>query len=160
MRFFRLFMLASGGMATDILQGVPELLVDIDGNVELRGNTPQIYINGRPAPMEGESLQLFLQQFPADRIDRIEVIPNPSARFQAEVEVKVTGRVFLDDELQRTAGSCRAFPARLRRLPEIPLATVLLKFPCCSHGLPVRMRPGRKGRARSAFPMPAGTGKS
>ena len=57
---------------------------DIDGNVELRGTAPQIYINGRPAPMEGESLQLFLQQFPADRIDRIEVLPNPSARFQAE----------------------------------------------------------------------------
>ena len=75
---------ASGGMATDVLQGVPELLVDIDGNVELRGTAPQIYINGRPAPMEGESLQLFLQQFPADRIDRIEVLPNPSARFQAE----------------------------------------------------------------------------
>lgn len=75
---------ASGGMATDVLGGVPELLVDIDGNVELRGTAPQIYINGRPAPMEGESLQLFLQQFPADRIDRIEVIPNPSARFEAE----------------------------------------------------------------------------
>lgn len=75
---------ASGGMATDVLTSVPELLVDIDGNVELRGSAPQIYLNGRPAPMQGESLQLFLQQFPADRIDRIEVIPNPSARFQAE----------------------------------------------------------------------------
>lgn len=75
---------ASGGMATDVLQGVPELLVDIDGNVELRGTAPQIYINGRPAPMEGESLQLFLQQFPADRIDRVEVISSPSARFEAE----------------------------------------------------------------------------
>lgn len=75
---------ASGGMATDVLTSVPELLVDIDGNVELRGSPPQIYLNGRPAPMQGESLQLFLQQFPADRIDRIEVIPNPSARFQAE----------------------------------------------------------------------------
>lgn len=75
---------ASGGMATDVLQGVPELLVDIDGNVELRGTAPQIYINGRPAPMQGESLQLFLQQFPADRIDRIEVLANPSARFEAE----------------------------------------------------------------------------
>jgi hypothetical protein len=75
---------ASGGMATDVLQTVPELEVDISGNVQLRGTTPQIYLNGRPAPMQGESLQLFLQQFPADRIDRVEVIPNPSARFEAE----------------------------------------------------------------------------
>jgi outer membrane receptor protein involved in Fe transport len=75
---------ASGGMATDVLQNVPELEVEIDGTVEMRGETPQIYLNGRPAPMDGEALAVFLQQFPADRIDRVEVIPNPSARFEAQ----------------------------------------------------------------------------
>ena len=75
---------ASGGTATEALQSVPELEVDINGEVTLRGATPQIYLNGRPAPMQGESLAEFLQQFPADQIDRIEVIANPSARFQAE----------------------------------------------------------------------------
>lgn len=75
---------AAGGMATDVLRSVPELEVDINGGVQLRGTAAQIHINGRPAPMTGESLQLFLQQFPADRIDRIEVIANPSARFEAE----------------------------------------------------------------------------
>ena len=75
---------AAGGMATDVLRSVPELEVDINGAVQLRGTAAQIHINGRPAPMQGESLQLFLQQFPADRIDRIEVIANPSARFEAE----------------------------------------------------------------------------
>jgi len=75
---------ASGGMATDVLRSVPELEVDINGGVQLRGTVAQIYINGRPAPMQGESLELFLQQFPADRIERIEVLPNPSARFEAE----------------------------------------------------------------------------
>ena len=75
---------ASGGMATDVLRSVPELEVDVNGGVQLRGTAAQIYLNGRPAPMQGESLELFLQQFPADRIDRIEVIPNPSARFEAE----------------------------------------------------------------------------
>jgi hypothetical protein len=75
---------ASGGVATDVLRSVPELEVDVEGAVSLRGTAARIYLNGRPAPMEGEALQQFLEQFPADRIDRVEVIANPSARFQAE----------------------------------------------------------------------------
>lgn len=75
---------AAGGMATDVLRSVPELEVDVNGGVQVRGTVAQIYLNGRPAPMTGESLELFLQQFPADRIERVEVIPNPSARFEAE----------------------------------------------------------------------------
>ncbi len=75
---------AAGGIATDVLRSVPEIEVDVEGNVSMRGSGVQIYLNGRPAPMEGESLTQFLEQFPADRIDRVEVIPNPSARFGAE----------------------------------------------------------------------------
>ncbi|MDQ3389409.1 MAG: TonB-dependent receptor, partial [Gemmatimonadota bacterium] len=75
---------ASGGSATDVLRSVPELEVDIEGSVSLRGTAAQIYLNGRAAPMSGEALEQFLQQFPADRIDRVEVIANPSARFDAE----------------------------------------------------------------------------
>jgi hypothetical protein len=73
-----------GGVATDALRSVPELDVDLEGRVSLRGATPRIHINGRPTPMEGEALQQFLQQLPAERIDRIEVMPNPSARYEAE----------------------------------------------------------------------------
>ena len=75
---------AAGGMATDVLRSVPELEVDINGGVQLKGTTPQIYINGRPSPIKGEALDQFLQQFPADRIERIEVIASPGARFEAE----------------------------------------------------------------------------
>jgi hypothetical protein len=75
---------ASGGTATDALRTVPELEVDVNGKVTSRGATPKIYINGRPAPMQGEALDNYLQQLPANRIDRIEVIPNPSARYEAE----------------------------------------------------------------------------
>jgi hypothetical protein len=75
---------ASGGTATEALRTVPELEVDVDGKVTARGATPRIYINGRPAPMQGEALDNYLQQLPADRIDRIEVIPNPSAKYEAE----------------------------------------------------------------------------
>jgi hypothetical protein len=59
---------ASGGVANDVLRAVPELEVPPTGGVQLRGTAAQIYLNGRPAPMQGEQLELFLQQFPADRI--------------------------------------------------------------------------------------------
>lgn len=75
---------AAGGVATEMLSSIPDLEVDFDGTITLRGSTPRIYINGRPAPMEGEALAAFLEQFPADQIARVEVIPNPSARFDAE----------------------------------------------------------------------------
>lgn len=75
---------ADGGVATELLSSIPDLEVDFDGTVTLRGGAPRIYINGRPAPMEGEALAAFLEQFPADQIARIEVIPNPSARYDAE----------------------------------------------------------------------------
>jgi outer membrane receptor protein involved in Fe transport len=74
---------AYSGVITDALRGIPELDVDIDGEVRLRDEHPAIYIDGRPAPMSGVSLSVFLEQFPADQIERIEVIENPSARFGA-----------------------------------------------------------------------------
>ncbi|MBW3656988.1 MAG: carboxypeptidase regulatory-like domain-containing protein, partial [Gemmatimonadetes bacterium] len=109
---------ASGGVATDVLRAVPELEVGVTGGVQLRGTAAQIYLNGRPAPMQGEQLELFLQQFPADRIERIEVIPNPSARFEAEgaggivnvvlhrdVDLGLSGNVFTNASSRGEAGA-------------------------------------------------------
>lgn len=73
-----------GASVTETLSSLPELEVDIEGRVTLRGSAPAIYINGRPAPMSGEALAAFLEQFPADYVQSIEVIDNPSARFAAE----------------------------------------------------------------------------
>ncbi|TVR63135.1 MAG: TonB-dependent receptor [Gemmatimonadales bacterium] len=107
-----------GGAATDALANVPELDVDIDGSVSFEGNTPEIYLNGRPAPMDGDALTAFLEQFPADMIDRVEVIPNPSARYDAEgsggivnivlregVELGITGNVFANMGTRGDLGS-------------------------------------------------------
>ena len=75
----------SGGNAADVLQNVPSVEVDIDGNVSLRGNqNVAILINGRNVPMRGTFLAAFLRQLPGDAIDRVEVIPNPSARFDPD----------------------------------------------------------------------------
>lgn len=75
----------AGGTATDVLRNVPSLEVDIDGKVSLRGNqNVAVQINGRAAPMRGDQLGQFLQQLPATMLERVEVIPNPSARFDPE----------------------------------------------------------------------------
>ena len=76
---------AAGGTATDVLRNVPAVEVDIDGNVSLRGNqNVAIQINGRPAPMRGQALNNFLQQLPAAMVERVEVVPNPSAAHDPE----------------------------------------------------------------------------
>lgn len=74
-----------GGNAVDLLRNVPALDVDGDGNVSLRGSSNvAIQINGRAAPLRGEQLIRYLQQLPSGTIDRVEVIPNPSARYEPE----------------------------------------------------------------------------
>ncbi|MGN6352637.1 MAG: TonB-dependent receptor domain-containing protein [Parafilimonas sp.] len=67
---------SAGGTAVDIMKNVPSLQVDIDGNVKLRNATPQLYIDGRPTT-------LSLDQIPADAIQSVEVITNPSAKYDA-----------------------------------------------------------------------------
>ncbi len=74
---------AAVGGAADIMRTLPELEVDLNGNIKMVGNRPvTIHINSRPSPLRGEALTEFIRNLPADRIDRIEVIPNPSVRFE------------------------------------------------------------------------------
>lgn len=65
-----------GGTALDAMKNIPSVSTDADGNVTLRNNSPQIYVDGKPTT-------LTLEQIPADQIDKIEVITNPSAKFEA-----------------------------------------------------------------------------
>lgn len=65
-----------GGTAVDVMKNVPSLNVDIDGNVSLRNASPQIFVDGRPTT-------LTLDQIPADEIASVEIITNPSAKFDA-----------------------------------------------------------------------------
>jgi ferric enterobactin receptor len=75
----------AGATAAEVLQNVPAVEVDQDGRVSLRGNdNVAVQINGRAAPVRGEQLGRFLQQLPAGMIERVEVIPNPSARYDPE----------------------------------------------------------------------------
>ena len=65
-----------GGTAVDVMKNVPSVNVDIDGNVTLRNAAPQIFVDGRPTTMT-------LEQIPADAISTVEIITNPSAKFDA-----------------------------------------------------------------------------
>lgn len=67
---------SQGQTATEVMKSIPSLSVDIDGNVTLRNATPQLFIDGRPTTMT-------MDQIPADIIDRVELITNPSAKFDA-----------------------------------------------------------------------------
>ena len=72
----------AGGSAIDILRNTPSVTVDMDNNVSLRGNEGvQILIDGRPS---GISATRLLEQLPASAIERIEIVTNPSARYDAE----------------------------------------------------------------------------
>lgn len=74
-----------GGTAQDILDNVPSVTVDIEGNVSLRGSSGvRILIDGRPSGLAGEDNANGLRAIPANLIDKVEVITNPSARYEAE----------------------------------------------------------------------------
>lgn len=71
--------------ASDVLDAVPSVQVDGEGKVSLRGNeNVAVQINGRPAPITGPQLGAYLKGLPASIVERIEVIPNPSARYDPE----------------------------------------------------------------------------
>lgn len=69
-------LVSAGGTAVDIMRNIPSLNVDIDGNVTMRNNAPQVFVDGRPTT-------LTLEQIPADAIQSVELITNPSAKFDA-----------------------------------------------------------------------------
>lgn len=77
--------LSVGGTATDLLANVPSLQVDMDGTVSLRGSSSvRVLINGRESALAGSDVTQFLQSLPANAVERIEVVTNPSSKYDAE----------------------------------------------------------------------------
>ena len=78
-------MMVKGGTVSDVLDNVPSVTVDAEGTVALRGNeSVKILIDGKPSGLAGINIADALKLLPADAVDKVEVITNPSARYDAE----------------------------------------------------------------------------
>lgn len=102
-------LVTAGGNASDVLQEIPSVEVDIDGNISLRGNqNVAVLINGRPTAMTGQALVTFLQGLPAHSVERVEVIPNPSAKYEPDGMSGILNIVLSKDQDRGLGGSLTA----------------------------------------------------
>lgn len=78
-------LVSEGGSASDLLQNVPSVQTDIEGNVSLRGSAGvRVLIDGKPSLIAGGNIAQILQSIPASSIESVELITNPSAKYDAE----------------------------------------------------------------------------
>lgn len=77
--------MSKSGSASELLRNIPSVEVDIEGNVSLRGSPNVIIlINGKTSPLMGKSQAVVLEQLPAESIERVELITNPSAKYKPD----------------------------------------------------------------------------
>lgn len=99
----------AGGAAADVLENIPSVEVDTEGNISLRGNTSvEVWINGKASGLTTDNRAEILQQLPAESIERIEVIDNPSAKFSAEGSAGIINIVLKKDRKAGYYGSLQA----------------------------------------------------
>ncbi|MBT1695592.1 TonB-dependent receptor [Fulvivirgaceae bacterium PWU4] len=96
----------TGGSATDVLMNVPSVSVDPEGNIKLRGSdNVRILIDGKPSGLVSFKGGSGLQQLQASMIERVEVITNPSARYEAEGMAGIINIVLKKERNQGFNGS-------------------------------------------------------
>ena len=95
-----------GATVSDVLDNVPSVSVDVEGNVQLRGNDGvRILINGKPSAITGLNITEALRQLPAESIEKVEVITSPSARYDAEGSGGIINIILRRSKLQGLNGA-------------------------------------------------------
>lgn len=95
-----------GSNAAEILDNIPSITVDVEGNISLRGSgNVRILINGKPSGLVSAGDMESLRQLMGDQIERIEVITNPSARYDAEGEVGIINIILKEEKRKGVNGS-------------------------------------------------------
>ena len=96
----------AGGSATDILSNIPSVSVDVEGNVKLRGSdNVRILIDGKPSGLVSFKGAAGLQQLQGSQIERVEIITNPSARYEAEGMSGIINIILKKQQKQGVNGS-------------------------------------------------------
>jgi len=106
-------LVSEGGSASDLLQNVPSVQTDMEGNVSLRGSSGvRVLIDGKPSLIAGGNVAQILQSIPASSIESVELITNPSAKYDAEgqsgiinIVLKKNKKLGLNGSLALTAGN-------------------------------------------------------
>lgn len=103
---------SEGGSATDVLQNVPSVQTDMDGGVSLRGSNARVLIDGKQSLIGGGDVAQILASIPASSIETIEVITNPSSKYDAEgqtgiinIVLKKNKKLGLNGNVALTAGN-------------------------------------------------------
>jgi hypothetical protein len=97
---------SQGGAAIDVLKKVPQVTVDIDGNVELQGNSNiRFLINGKPSSVFGNSLADALASIPASQIKSVEAITNPGAKYDSQGTGGIINIILYDNKMQGINGN-------------------------------------------------------
>ncbi|MCB9265599.1 MAG: TonB-dependent receptor [Lewinellaceae bacterium] len=108
--------LSQASSAAEILQNIPSVTVDVDGQVSLRGTSNITYfINGRPSALLRASGSAALQQIPASTIERIEVITNPSAKYRPDGIGGIINIVLKEDSREGWTGTLSGNVGNLSR---------------------------------------------